>query len=112
MAQRVQVILEDDFDGSDADETVTFALEGVEYEIDLSAKNAEMLRDALAPWVGHARRVGGRRRRASAKAAPVSNGAGSATSDVRAWAQEQGYEVSTRGRVSSEIREAYDEAHR
>ncbi len=112
MAQRVQVILEDDFDGSDADETVTFALEGVEYEIDLSAKNAETLRDTLAPWVAHARRVGGRRRRASTKTAATANGAGSSTSDVRAWAQEQGYEVSTRGRVSSEIREAYEEAHR
>jgi hypothetical protein len=111
MAQRVQVILEDDFDGSEADETVTFGLEGVEYEIDLSGKNADDLRDALAPWVAHARRVGGRRRRAAAKVAAVSNGAGSSTSEIRAWAQEAGYEVSSRGRVSSEIREAFEQAH-
>lgn len=111
MAQRVQVILEDDFDGSEADETVSFGLDGAEYEIDLSEKNAEGLRDALAPWVAHARRVGGRRRRAGAKVAAVSNGASSSTSDIRAWAQDQGYEVSTRGRVSSEIREAYESAH-
>jgi len=111
MAQRVQVILEDDYDGSEADETITFGLEGVEYEIDLSSTNAEGLREALAPWVAHARRIGGRRRRTPAKAA-ASNGASSATSDIRAWAQAQGYEVSSRGRVSSEIREAYEQAHR
>jgi nucleoid-associated protein Lsr2 len=109
MAQRVQVILEDDFDGTDADETVSFGLEGVEYEIDLSSKNAESLREALAPWVAHARRVGGRRRRAAKVAA--ANGGSSSTSDIRAWAQEQGYEVSSRGRVSSEIRAAYEAAH-
>ena len=107
MAQRTQVILEDDFEGGAADETVTFALDGTEYEIDLSAKNATSLRDAMAPWVGHARRIGGRRRtRGSAKPAPSSS-----TSDIRAWAQSQGYEVSSRGRVSAEIREAYERAH-
>ncbi|HET9649097.1 MAG TPA: Lsr2 family protein [Microlunatus sp.] len=110
MAQRVQVILEDDYDGSEADETVTFALEGVEYEIDLSAENADSLRNSLAPWVAHARRVGGRRRRVAAKAA-TSSASSSTTSDIRAWAQENGYEVSSRGRVSSEIREAYEQAH-
>ena len=51
MAQRVQIILEDDYDGGTADETVSFALDGAEYEIDLSAKNAAGLRDALAPWL-------------------------------------------------------------
>ena len=50
MAQRVQIILEDDYDGGTAVETVSFALDGAEYEIDLSAKNAAGLRDALAPW--------------------------------------------------------------
>jgi hypothetical protein len=110
MAQRTLVILEDDYDGSEADETVSFALEGVEYEIDLSSANAESLRAALAPWVAHARRIGGRRRRSAAKA-PASDGA-SSTSDIRAWALDQGYEVSSRGRVSSEIREAYEQAHR
>ena len=65
MAQRVQIILEDDYDGGTADETVSFALDGAEYEIDLSSKNAAGLRDALAPWVAHARKTGGRRRRAT-----------------------------------------------
>ena len=57
MAQRVQIILEDDYDGGTAEETVSFALDGAEYEIDLSSKNASGLRDALAPWVAHARRL-------------------------------------------------------
>ena len=114
MAQRVQVILEDDLDGSVADETVLFGLDGAEYEVDLSTENAQGLRDALAPWVGVARRTGGRRKRAGASTTaprPAENGSGPSTSDIRAWAQENGYEVSSRGRVSAEVREAYDKAH-
>jgi len=61
MAQRVQIVLEDDLDGGVAAETVTFGLDGVNYEIDLSDKNAGKLRDELATWIGHARRSGGRR---------------------------------------------------
>lgn len=113
MAQRVQVILEDDLDGSQADETVLFGLDGAEYEVDLSTENAQGLRDALAQYVGVARRTGGRRKRATASAPrPTENGSsGANTSDIRAWAQENGYEVSSRGRVSAEVREAYDKAH-
>ena len=105
MAQRVQIILEDDYDGGTADETVSFGLDGAEYEIDLSTKNASGLRDALAPWLAHARKTGGRRKRA-AKASGSSS-----TSDIRAWAQAQGLDVSSRGRVSAEVREAYEKAH-
>ena len=61
MAQRVQVLLVDDLDGGDANETVSFALDGVTYEIDLSESNAAKFRDDLASWIGHARRSGGRR---------------------------------------------------
>lgn len=107
MAQRVQIVLEDDFDGGVADETVSFALDGAEYEIDLSSANADGLRDALAPWLAHARKTGGRRKRAGLKTGSES----SSTSDVRAWAQQNGHDVSSRGRVSSEVREAYDKAH-
>lgn len=109
MAQRVQIILEDDYDGGVADETVSFALDGTEYEIDLSAKNAAGLREAISPWLGHARKTGGRRKRGTA----TTNGkaASSSTSDIRAWAQAQGHEVSSRGRVSAEVREAYEKAH-
>lgn len=105
MAQKTQIILEDDFDGGPADETVTFALDGAEYEIDLSDTNAQALRDALAPWVANGRKTGGRRRRGT-KAVT-----GSTTSEIRLWAQENGYEVSSRGRVSAEIKEAYENAH-
>lgn len=110
MAQRVQIILEDDYDGSEADETVSFGLDGVEYEIDLSSKNAAELRESLAVWTAHARKTGGRRRRAAAtttKSAETS----SSPSDIRAWAQSEGLEVSSRGRVSAEVREAYERAH-
>jgi hypothetical protein len=105
MAQRVQIILEDDYDGGIADETISFGLDGAEYEIDLSTRNAAGLRDALAPWLAHARKTGGRRKRA-AKASGSSS-----TSDIRAWAQAQGLDVSSRGRVSAEVRDAYEKAH-
>jgi Lsr2 len=105
MAQRVQIILEDDYDGGTAEETVTFALDGAEYEIDLSSKNATGLREALAPWVAHARKTGGRRRRGT----KASNSA--STSDIRAWALANGHDVSSRGRVSADVREAYEKAH-
>ena len=113
MAQRVEYILEDDVDGGKADETVQFGLDGVEYEVDLSSQNYEKLRDALAPWVGVARRTGGRRKRTAVGSAPrpaAADGA-SNTSDIRSWAAENGFEVSSRGRVSAEVREAYEKAH-
>ncbi|HEY5553492.1 MAG TPA: Lsr2 family protein, partial [Cellulomonas sp.] len=59
MAQRVQVLLVDDIDGGTADETVTFAVDGVTYEIDLTADHAAELRNSIATWVGHARKIGG-----------------------------------------------------
>ena len=105
MAQRVQIILEDDYDGGSAEETVSFALDGAEYEIDLSSKNATGLREALAPWVSHARKIGGRRKRGTKAAGSAS------TSDIRAWALANGHDVSSRGRVSAEVREAYEKAH-
>ena len=114
MAQRVQIILEDDYDGGEADETVSFALDGAEYEIDLSSENAEKLRNEFAAWIGHARKTGGRRRRTGSapatKAADNGGGAGN-TGEIRAWALANGHEVSSRGRISSEVREAYERAH-
>jgi hypothetical protein len=108
MAQRVQIILEDDYDGGKADETVSFSIDGAEYEIDLSASNAKGLRDALAPWLAHARKTGGRRKRGSATSKPAGS---SSSSDIRAWAIANGHEVSSRGRVSADVREAYEKAH-
>ena len=110
MAQRVNIVLEDDLDGSPADETVTFALDGATYEIDLSAQNATALREALAPYVGHARRAAGRR--TATKATPGRSGGGKKdTADVREWARANGHKVSERGRISAEVQAAYDKAH-
>ncbi len=106
MAQKVHIVLIDDIDESDAEETVTFGLDGKEYAIDLNAKNARALRDAVAPYVAHARPVGGRSRRSSSKAA-----GGAAPAEIRAWARENGFDVPERGRVAAEVREAYAAAH-
>jgi len=112
MAQRVNVVLVDDIDGSDASETVGFALDGVDYEIDLSDKHAGELRDALSLYVGHARRTGGRRRGGRRSGSSASSGTGEASAaDIRAWARENGHDVPERGRVSAEVREAYAAAH-
>ena len=111
MAQRVQVELVDDLDETPAAETVSFAIDGVSYEIDLSEANAAKLRDALAPYLGHARRVGGRRGQRSSASAAGSTKGGTDASEIRAWARENGFEVSERGRVSAEIRSAYAAAH-
>ncbi|UYM06977.1 histone-like nucleoid-structuring protein Lsr2 [Solicola gregarius] len=108
MAQKVQILLVDDIDGGEADETVRFGLDGVDYEIDLSTKNAGKLRDALAKYVGESRRVGGRRRIGRKGA---SGGSASDAATIREWAKDNGWEVSDRGRVSAEIREAYAAAH-
>lgn len=109
MAKRVQVILEDDLDGSPADETVTFGLDGVTYEIDLSAANAAKLRDGLAGWVGHATRVGGRR--ATSSGGAKRNRSGRDLGAVREWARKNGHQVSDRGRISAEVLAAYDKAN-
>jgi len=74
MAQRVNVVLVDDIDGSEAVETVSFGLDGVQYEIDLSTGNADKLRAVLSLYVGHARRAGGRKRSGRPVSKPASNG--------------------------------------
>ncbi|WP_347352739.1 Lsr2 family protein [Intrasporangium sp.] len=107
MAQRVEVILVDDVDGGTAAETVTFGLDGVSYEIDLSESNARKLRDAFSAWTGHARRSGGSKRPAGRRPASRRND----VSAVREWARAHGYTVSDRGRIAAEIQNAYDKAH-
>lgn len=107
MAQRVEVILVDDLDGGDAAETITFGLDGVSYEIDLSDKNAKKLRDDLSAWTGHARRAGGTKRVATRRGASRRND----MSAMREWARANGYTVSDRGRISAEIQEAYRAAN-
>ena len=113
VAQKVQVLLVDDITGSEADETVTFALDGATYEIDLTTENADKLRGLLADYVEAGRRTGGRssrgRGRVSRSAPP--SAASPDTAKIRAWAKENGYEVNDRGRVPASIREAYEKAH-
>jgi len=109
MAQEVVVTLTDDLDGSDADETITFALDGAHYEIDLNAKNAAALRKALDKYVASARKStmpsgGGRGRSASRRSAAS---AGPDPKAVRLWAQQQGMEISSRGRVPADIIDRY-----
>lgn len=106
MAQRIHVTLEDDIDGSEASETVQFGLDGINYEIDLSDENAAKLRDALAMWVGHARRVGGRKQ----SSRPAASGRND-LNEIREWGRANGYKVSDRGRVSADVLKAYDAAH-
>ena len=108
MAQKVQVVLVDDLDNGPADETVTFSLDGVSYEIDLSHDNAAKLRDVLAPYVGHGRRVGAPRRTAGKRSRAASGGNPAA---VREWAKGQGIAVNERGRISADLQAKYDAAH-
>jgi len=110
MAQKVQVLLVDDLDGGEADETVTFALAGKSYEIDLNTVNADKLRDALEPFTKGGRRTGGRASGGRGKARAAS-GSGQDTAKIRAWAKENGYEVNDRGRVPATVREAYEKAN-
>ena len=108
MARKTYVELIDDISGDTADETVSFALDGVAYEIDLSADNAEKFREELGSWVGKARRVGGRRTRGTASGSRASS---NDSAKIRQWAREAGYEVPDRGRISGTIRKAYEEAN-
>lgn len=101
MAKKVQIILEDDLDGSNADETVTFGLDGATYEIDLTAQHAEELRSALNPFVGAARKTG------KAKGSRASGSSGVDTKKVRAWAIENGIDVPGRGRIPKNVVEKY-----
>ena len=111
MAQRVNVVLVDDIDDSEASETVGFGLDGVDYEIDLSDEHAAELRDALSLYIGHARRVGGRRKGGRRGSAASASSDGTSAADIRAWARENGWEVPERGRVSAEVREAFAAAN-
>jgi nucleoid-associated protein Lsr2 len=111
MAQKVNIVLVDDIDGSEATETVSFGLDGTSYEIDLNDANAAALRDALAAYVGHARKVGSARRGRRTSAAAAAAAGGPSAREIRDWARSNGYDVPDRGRVSAEVREAFDAAH-
>jgi len=108
MAQQTIVTLVDDLDGSEADQTVEFALDGVSYEIDLSEPNATKLREALAGFMSHARRTGGRRRGTARSAGGPRPGVDrEQNAAIRDWARKRGMKVSDRGRIPAEVLEAY-----
>jgi len=108
MAQQTIVTLVDDLDGSEADQTVEFGLDGVSYEIDLSEPNAAKLRDVLAGFVSHARRTGGRRRGTARPAGGARPGVDrEQNAAIREWARKRGMKVSDRGRIPAEVLEAY-----
>jgi Lsr2 len=115
MAQKVQVLLVDDLDGGEASETVSFALDGTSYEIDLSGKNADELRDVFAKYVGAARKAG-RSGGSSGGRASASRSRGSTAMDrdqaaaIRSWAKKQGLKVSDRGRIPASIIEQYNQS--
>ncbi len=120
MAQKVSVLLIDDMDGGDAEETITFALDGMGYEIDLSEKNAAALRKALNKYINSARRTG------KVGKAPTHRGGASGVRRngkldpttlsheqrlaIRAWGPDNGFEVKERGRFSNELVQAWDAA--
>ena len=122
MAKQVMTQLVDDIDGSVIDdesgETIEFAVNGVEYVIDLKAKNATEFHRKLDYYVGHSTRVGGRKRKPSPAAASIATAAGGSvkrdpeqTRAIRQWAADNDYEISDRGRIPESIVEAYDAAH-
>lgn len=110
MAQQVITTLIDDLTGGEADETLTFGLDGKTYEIDLNVKNAEKLRKVLAQYVDAGRKVGGKSS-AGSRGRGTAKSSGEDTAAIRTWAKENGYEVNDRGRVPATIREAYVKAN-
>ena len=108
MAQQIQTLFIDDIDGGAAEGTVRFALDGTDYEIDLSGKHSDELRDALRKYVEHARKAAGTARRPGAR-----SGRRASTVDtvaVRAWARENGYDIKDRGRVPGDLVAKYPAA--
>jgi hypothetical protein len=113
MAKQIIHKLVDDLDNGDADETIKFSLDGVNYEIDLSAKNAAEMRKAFAKYIDNGSKVGRAGPMAAARAPRAGRGGGAAVNDreqnkaIRAWAKKQGYDISDRGRIPQEVQDEY-----
>ena len=107
MAQKVTVLLEDDLTGGAADQTVRFAFDGTDYEIDLNSKNAKAFSKQLAPYLEHARKATAARKHR----APRSVSGRQRSGDIRAWAKQNGHAVSERGRIPASVVEQYEAAH-
>lgn len=107
MARKIVTILSDDLDGSEASETVNFAIDGIEYEIDLNDAHANELRETFSKYTTVARKTSGGRGRPARK----TSGSGTDAKAIRLWALDQGLQVNTRGRIQSDIVEKYQAAH-
>lgn len=105
MAQKVNVVVTDDFDGTEGASTVRFGLDGTEYEVDLSPEHAEQLRGFLNAYVGVGRKITGRK--TTTVRAKTSK---SEVGKIRVWARENGYALGERGRVPANIVDAYHAA--
>jgi hypothetical protein len=110
MAQKIQTLFIDDIDGGEAEGTVKFALDGTEYEIDLSAKHNQELRDALSKYVTHARKLSGRGTRTPGSRGTSRRSSSIDTTAVRQWAKENGYDIKNRGRVPADLMAKYQAA--
>jgi hypothetical protein len=102
--QKVEVQLEDDLTGGPADETVRFGVDGATYELDLSAKHAADLRHRLAPFVERARAARPGRGRGSVRTAASRE----RSRQIRAWAEQQGFEVADHGRLPADVIRQYE----
>jgi len=121
MAERVTITTLSDLSGSDQDvETVEFSLDGSDFEIDLDPNEREELRKGLADFIEHAR-VTGRKGKSKQRVSPGHRTGAAMTrhnqggrpeqrghsAAIREWATAQGYTVSSRGRIPTEVAEAY-----
>jgi hypothetical protein len=106
VAQRTQILYIDDIDGSQADGTVRFGLDGTAYEIDLNKKHADQLAEGIRPYIDAARKVPSSRRSVHGGRPARQN-----QSDVRAWARAQGLKVSDRGRIPADLLTRYESEH-
>jgi Lsr2 len=104
LAQKIQTLYVDDIDGSEAEGTIRFGLDGAGYEIDLSEEHSEELHKALAPYIAHARKSGVHR------PARGRRDAGADAHQVREWARQHGIQVKDRGRVPADVAEKYRQA--
>ncbi|MGW4336667.1 histone-like nucleoid-structuring protein Lsr2 [Rhodococcus koreensis] len=115
MARKVVVELVDDIDGTDFGEdgeSISYGLDGVEYVIDLKDEHAKEFREVLDYYIAHSIRVGGRKHRSDRPANPTTaRRPRGETQKIRTWAIEQGYELSSRGRIPAEIEHAFHAAH-
>jgi hypothetical protein len=112
--EEVTVSLIDDFDGSEAAETVKFSLDGKSYEIDLSKPNASELRRTLRPYIDRSRAArrtpAARRTGGSGRRGPARRSEGYDRTEVRAWAKANRIKVAARGRISNDVVEKWRNA--